>query len=121
GGGLAENLRPVLELLSEILRDATYPADEVAVARDRVAQEIIIRRSQPQGVAAEATAARLYGKHRYGRGLPSPDAVPRVRRRPLRKFHRERIAPRGGTLVLVGDIRPGAAIDQVQEALRSWK
>jgi zinc protease len=121
GGGLAENLQPVLELLNEILREATYPAEEVAVARDRVAQEIIIRRSQPQGVAAEALAARVYGKHRYGRGLPAPNAMRRVGRGPLRKFHHERIAPRGSTLVLVGDIRPAAAIELAQQALRGWK
>ncbi len=121
GGALSASLGGLLELMAEVVVEPAFTTDEVAIARDRVAQEILIRRSQPAGIAAEATARRAFGRHRYGRPLPSPEAVRRIGSNPLRAFHTERVIPRGSTLVLVGDLQPAKAIDLVAAAFASWK
>jgi len=121
GGGLAGNLPGLLELLAEVVTDAAFPADEVAIARDRVAQEIIIQRSQPSALASEALRARLFGKHRYGRPMPDPDAVRRIGPAPLRRFFEQRVLPRGSAIVIVGDMTPAKALDAVEAALGGWK
>ena len=120
-GVLAQNLKPLLALIAETLTEPAFPADEVSVARDRLAQEIIIRRSQPSGIASEALDARVFGKHRYGRALPKPEAVKRIGPGPLRTYHAQHIAPRGSTLVIVGDVPPAKATDLAEEALGIWK
>ena len=120
-GVLVQNLRPLLALITETLTQPAFPTDEVAVARDRTAQEIIIRRSQPSAIASEALDARVYGRHRYGRGLPKPEAVRRIGPAPLRTFHSQHIAPRGSTLVIVGDVSPAKAADLAEEALGVWR
>ena len=120
-GVLAQNLRPLLALIAETLTQPAFPQDEVAVARDRIAQEIIIRRSQPSGIASEALDARVYGRHRYGRGLPKPDAVRRIGPAPLRTFHAQHVTPRGTSLVIVGDVAPAKAADLAEEALGVWR
>ncbi|MGZ4128552.1 MAG: M16 family metallopeptidase [Actinomycetota bacterium] len=121
GGVLVQNMGPYLGLLGEIVSQPSFPTDEIAVARDRLAQEIIIRRSQPSGIAAEALDARVYGKHRYGRGLPRPDAVRRMGPAPLRTYHAQHVAPRGSTLVVVGDLSPQKAGDFAEQALGIWR
>lgn len=121
GGVLTANLGDFLGLTSEILRAASFPADEVAIARDRAAQEIIIQRSQPGALATEALRGRLFGKHRYGRPMPSPEAVRRIGPAPIKRFFDGFVSPRGATLVLVGDLQPARAIDAVEAALRAWK
>jgi predicted Zn-dependent peptidase len=115
------NLRPLLALIAETLTQPAFPADEVAVARDRTAQEIIIRRSQPSAIASEALEARVYGRHRYGRGLPKPEAVRRIGPAPLRTFHTQHVAPRGSTMVIVGDVSPSKAAELAEEALGLWR
>lgn len=121
GDGLAGNLGPFLDLLAEVVRTPSFPADEVAIARDRAAQEILIARAQPQTIASEAAARRIFGRHRYGRGLPDPDAVRRVGRGPIATFHGERVLPRGSTLILVGDVRPQKAVEEIERAFAAWK
>ena len=120
-GVLAHNLKPLLALVAETLTQPAFPADEVAVARDRIAQEIIIRRSQPSAIASDALDARVYGRHRYGRGLPTPEAVRRIGAGPLRTYHAQHIAPRGSSLVIVGDVSPAKAADLAEEALAPWR
>ncbi|HEX2073798.1 MAG TPA: pitrilysin family protein [Geodermatophilus sp.] len=117
---LAEGLAPVLGVLAELLTSATYPADRVDAERARVAERIAIARSQPGVIARTALAARRYGSHPYAIQLPSPELVGLVRAPALRKLHRERVLPAGSSLVLVGDLDPGAATDVVAAALEGW-
>jgi predicted Zn-dependent peptidase len=117
---LAEGLAPVLDVLAEVLTDATYPTDRVEAERARVAERIAIARSQPGIIARTALAARRYGPHPYAEQLPAAELVTAVRSQALRKLHRERVLPAGSTLVLVGDLDPAAAVDAVGTALAGW-
>ena len=118
---LPDGLAPVLGVLAELLTAATYPDDRVEGERDRVAERIAIARSQPGVIARTALAARRYGDHPYAIAAarpPSwspPSTAPRCA-----SLHRERVLPAGSTLVLVGDLDPGAAADAVAAALGGW-
>ncbi|HMC52925.1 MAG TPA: pitrilysin family protein, partial [Acidimicrobiales bacterium] len=120
GSSLAATLVPFLELVAEIVSAATFPPAEVAVERERVAQELRIQASQPGTIAHQALVARLYGRHPYGLPLPDPEAVRRTGAARLRRFHDERVTARGSTLVLVGDLRPARAVDLVERAFGAW-
>lgn len=117
---LRSGLHRLLELLAEVLTGAAYPAREVAAERDRLIERVGIARSQPAVIAGEALALRMYGEHPYARELPQVDAVARVTPAALRSLHGSRVVPTGATLVLVGDLSPGSAIDAVETALAGW-
>ena len=120
GSVLAENLAPYLGLLGEVLTGAAFPDDEVAVAQGRAAQEVTLARSQPTVIAQEALTERIYGKHPYGRGLPAAASFEAVSPAVLRRAHAGRVVPAGSTLVLVGDCRTDAALDQLEQSLSGW-
>jgi zinc protease len=120
GSALAAGLADVLDLLAEVLTGATYPTDEVIGERDRVGQEITIARSQPGVLAREALLHRLYPGHPYALELPAAAAVAAVGPPALRRLHAGRVSPTGATLVLVGDLRPAAALDTAESALGDW-
>jgi zinc protease len=117
---LPEGLRPVLDVVAELLTGAAYPADQVEGERERVAERIAIARSQPGVIARTALASRRYGGHPYALQLPSPELVSAVRPSALRTLHRDRVLPAGSTLVLVGDLDPQAAVDAAGAALAGW-
>ncbi|TQN41595.1 putative Zn-dependent peptidase [Blastococcus colisei] len=117
---LPGGLRPVLDVLAELLTGATYPDGEVEGERDRVAERIGIALSQPGVIARGALAARRYGDHPYAITLPDPGLVSAVDGGALRELHRSRVLPAGSTLVLVGDLDPSAAADVVAGALGEW-
>lgn len=120
GSALASNLRPLLDLLAEVLVTAAYPPREVSGERDRLAQETTIVRSQPAVLAREALLRRLYGRHPYGSDTPLPDAVTRVRAAQLRTLHARRVSPVGSVLTLVGALRPAEALDDAEASLGGW-
>jgi zinc protease len=117
---LAGGLTPVLGMLAELLTGAAYPAGPVEGERDRLAERIVIARSQPGVIARTALASRRYDGHPYAIQLPDPDLVADVRPPALRRLHRERVVPSGSSLVLVGDLDPRAATDAVATALAGW-
>ncbi|WP_222194048.1 M16 family metallopeptidase [Modestobacter italicus] len=117
---LPGGLRPVLDLVAELLTAATYPAGPVDAERSRVVERIGIARSQPGVIARSALAARRYGAHPYAQQLPAAELVAAVTPAALRKLHRDRVLPAGSTLVLVGDVDPVAATDAVGTALAGW-
>ncbi len=120
GSCLSLHRRRFLDLMGEVVQRASFPADEVAIERDRVVQEIALLRSQPGVVAADALIARLYGDHAYGRGTPDPEVVGAVQPGALRRLHDGRIRPEGSLLVLVGDLDLRATEDDVQRVFGEW-
>lgn len=120
GSTLSVELPRFLALFSEIVTDATYPRDEVAVQREVVAQDVTLALSSPRTVAREALLHRLYGNHAYGRGLPSPEEIRAVKASQLRKLADRRLRPEGSILVLVGDVAPNRALDLAEAALAAW-
>jgi zinc protease len=121
GGVLKENLRATLDLVHEVLVDATFPADELQVSAERLAQGIEIGRSQAATLAAEAVMGRAFGTHRYARPQPDPAAVLALKGRALTTYAKAMLAPKGAHLVLVGDLQPDKAIDLAAETFGGWR
>ena len=120
GSVLVGGLPGLLELLGEVLTQASYPKREVLGERDRLVQELAIYRSSAAVVAREALLRRLYGDHPYGRELPTAEEVQEVKPGQLRSLHEKRVAPAGSILTVVGDLPPAKAISHVEAALSGW-
>lgn len=121
GNVLATRLPDLLALAARVLTTATYPAAELRVEKDRLVERLKIARSRAQVVAAEALGRRMWGEHPYAVDLPTPEAVEAVTGAQVRALHRDLVLPTGAALVLVGDLSPQRAIDQVAAALSDWQ
>ena len=120
GESLRSTLPRVLELLAELVTDAQYPKDAVAGEVSRLQTQLQQKLSQPGEIAAEALRGRLYAGHPYGRDLPDPQDIAAVTAASVRALHRRWVVPPGSLLVMVGDITPARALDQVEKALGDW-
>jgi predicted Zn-dependent peptidase len=121
GESLRSGLGDLLGLLAEVLTDPAYPRAAVERESGRLGDHVRRALSQPGTVADEAWLHRRYGDHPYGRSVPSPDEVADVSPRSLKALHRRRVVPGGSLLVLVGDLTPARALDQVEKALDGWR
>jgi zinc protease len=120
GNVLAANLTGLLSILRQVVTDANYADDEVSGERERLVERLGIARSRPAVVAGEALAHRMYGAHPYALDLPQPDDVAKTTAANVRALHRDFVHPDGAVLVIVGDVTPRRAIDQVATALDGW-
>lgn len=121
GNSLVSGLDRCLAILAEVLTGAGYPDGEVATERERLADRIQVARSQPAHLARVALLRRMYRDHPYAVQTPDPEQVRSVGPDQLRALHQARVHPAGGTLVLVGDLAPEAALDAAEAALAGWR
>jgi predicted Zn-dependent peptidase len=121
GNALATGLGTVLEVLADVLTNASYPADEVERERGRLVERITLARSQPNVIAREALQKVLYGDHPYAKEMPQAGEVAAVTRDDVVALHGKALLPRGSVLVVVGDVDPAAAVAQIGEALGTWQ
>ncbi len=120
GSVLAGQLGPYLDIVREVLEEATYPQSEVDSDRHRLAEEATVSLSQPEVIVGEALARRLFGRHPYSTPLPRPQELIRVSAGALRSLHSRLLRPERASLVLVGAIDPEETVRVVGDALGSW-
>ena len=120
GESLAGGFTNLLALLAEVLTTASYPRHQVEGEAARLADQLRRSASQPGVVADESWLTRYFGSHPYGSENPAADDVLGVATGSLRPAHRRRVVPAGSLLVLVGDLSPARALDQVAAAMSAW-
>ena len=121
GSALSGRIGEFTDLVFELLTEAVYPDSSVWTERERLAQEVLIARVQPEVIAGEELRKRLFGRHPYGLGMSSPSGLRRVTPARLRTLHHDLVRPGGAVLVLAGDVRPAAAAERVFAVMRKWK
>ncbi len=117
---LATELAPLLELVADVLTNATYPRAEVAGERSRLVERTQVSRSQAGTIAADAFARRLLPGHPYGQTLPDEDQIAATTPAQLRALHRAMVRPDGATLILIGDVNASRTVDLAERIFGDW-
>ncbi|MBI3553111.1 MAG: insulinase family protein [Elusimicrobia bacterium] len=121
GSGLARTFDDFARQLARVLTTAEYPEDEVALWRENAVEELAMRRAQSSFLSEERLRAELFPGHPYGRGAADEKVIAAVDRARLLAYHRARLRPAGGHLVLVGDLDPEAARASLERAFAHWE
>jgi zinc protease len=118
--GLAEKLPLAFELVSDVARNATFPADQLETSRKRMLSALQLQLSQPQSVAGRVMNALLYGaKSPYG-ASPTPASVQGVTAAELKSFYADRFRAGNALLVVSGDVTPAQAEALAKQYLGDW-
>jgi len=99
------DFRTGLEILADVLKNATMP--EKAVAREKEAQLAAIKAEEEEMtvVARNLLRAQLFGAHPYGlRGTGTPESVARLTPADVTAFRDQFLVARNGVLAVFGDV-----------------
>jgi len=107
------------DLLGDVVRRATFPDSEVALARTRYQSALALELSQPGSVADRAFAREIYGTHPYGR-RPTQASYQSITRADLATFAATRLRPGGALLVIAGDVTLAQAKTLADRAFGGW-
>lgn len=118
--GLTEFLDTALVLLSDVVLNATFPAEELEIERKRTLSGLQVELSQPQSLAARRFAREVYGEHPYGASL-TPESVRSIRREDLVAFHGAHFRPENALFVVAGDVRPADVVARLDRHFAGWK
>jgi zinc protease len=114
---LSPNLAPSLDLMTDVVKDAAFRADDVDRIRSQLLTAIAQQQKDPQRVASRLLPSVLYGaNHPYG-GPPvgDPKAIAKLTRDDLIAFRARWLRPDDVKIFLVSD-RPLSEVQPLLEA-----
>ena len=121
--GLAEEFSRLAMLLTEVLRDPVFPADELDRLRQRILGALRREREDTSAQAYSALARHLYplGHPLHRRPVEAREAeLEDLSRDELEAFHRAAYGPQSLVLAVVGNVDPDAVAAALANGLRDW-
>ena len=119
---LHDDLQYGLELLREILTNATFPQESLTKVSTQLLADIKAFWDEPNSFSGQLIKEIVYKGHPYSKDvLGTRDSIQRIARNDLIDFYKKYITPRGTRIVLVGSIQ-GLDIPSIfNKALGSWQ
>ena len=120
-GVLSTKRDDALTVLSDLVRNANFPDEEVALAKRNAVNELHQQESQPSFLAGRAMAKVLFGDHPYHVTSATEQSIGASTPDDLRKIYAERFRPDQALLVAVGDFDGDKMLDAVKNRFAEWK
>jgi zinc protease len=120
---LSSQTKGALEILGDILQNASFPRDELKREKSRWVTSFRQESDSPRRILSRTVAEILYGKtHPYGSMLTGTDReIELVQRSQLSDFFRRNMQPDRATIAVSGDIKKADLMALLEQTLGSWK
>ncbi|HUC54829.1 MAG TPA: pitrilysin family protein [Candidatus Cybelea sp.] len=118
--GLSEFAQPLLGIVDELAREASFPKAEFERERRQKLEEVKLQRSDPGFLASERLRKVLFGAHPYGQVSPTEQQVAAYQGEDLQAVYREFYTPQNGILLLVGDFDSNEMVKSVEKVFGAW-
>ena len=119
--GLADTLPQMLALLSDLVRNPTFPQDEVDLLKANTKQGLQAQLASPQFVANRIYRQTLFGPHPYARVGATLESVEAIDRAAIDAYHKAHYRPNNAFLIVTGDVAPDAVFAAAQKAFGAWE
>lgn len=119
--GLVDNADRMLELVSDMVANPVFPAQELDKYKARLLPELEQQRSEPDFLGKEKLHQVVYGDFPAAVVSATPESVKKVTSDDLKKFHANYYAPNNAVVAIVGDIEPEQAFALVNKYFGGWK
>ncbi len=120
---LAEDADRVLDLMREVVTQATFPPEEVEKQRGRIITGIREGRLDTRVAAEKAFREAAYPPahpyHRMSEG--EEESVAAITRDDLVTFHRRHFRPEGFVVAVVGDLAPDRILGRLRTLWNGWR
>ena len=117
---LKKDLDRGLTLLMEVLREPTFPVDEVRREKIKKLAAIQSDEDRPGHVAQKAFDKRLFGDGPYGHPTEgTKESVAELGQEDVARFFRDYYLPNNSILAVVGDVE-AASIDRLKGLMEAW-
>ena len=117
---LSDKADAMFSLLSEVVREPSFPEAEVALRKSNMQQELEESRAESDFLSGVVFDKKIFAGHPYAFGTPTDASIARLNRERLIAAYRKLITPRGAILVLVGDLTAARAKSLVAARFDMW-
>lgn len=119
---MSSNLSKVMDYVGDVVRNPTFPKEEVDRERTRTIDSLQVTLQEPSAIASLAASRLVFGDAPYAHNLDGlPATVEKIRREDLMRFHRAHYRPENAVLVFAGDVSVDAAFALAERVFGGWK
>lgn len=122
GKSLAEDLPVLIDVLADVLRQPTFPPEQVERLRGELLTGLQIRAQDTRYRANRAFHEVLYpANHPYHYSVRgTPKTVSKLTVDDLKAFHTQHYGPQGMIVVIVGAVKAAEAVEVVRARFEDW-
>jgi zinc protease len=120
---LAKNFGPLLDIVSDVVLNPSFPAQEIERQRASRLAQLVQQREDPGTVAAITMASALYGpKHPYGFSETGTEAsVKAITAADMQAFWKQNFVPNNAALIVAGDISMADLRALAEKSFAAWQ
>jgi predicted Zn-dependent peptidase len=119
--GLSQSTDRLLELMSDVVLNPTFPADEFAIYQRRQLAQVEQMRSRSAFLAQERLHKVLYGDFAASVVSATPESLKAMSTAQLKDFHDRYYVPNNAILGVVGDVQFDQVVSLIQKSFGAWK
>lgn len=119
--GLSESADKLMDLMSDIVLNPSFPADELEKYRRQESAQLIQLRSNPGFLARERFSKAVYGDFPAAIQAPTSDSLQKATADALKDFHQKHYAPNNAILAIAGDVTVAQAKELANKYFGAWK
>lgn len=121
GSGLTKHQDKVLSLMSDMLLNPVFPAEEFEKLKKQTLSGLASAKEDPEAIAGNVANVVRYGKnHPYGE-LSTEATVNKITLEQCRKYYATYFKPNISYLIVVGDITPTQALAKATQYFGKWQ
>ena len=118
---LSQHFEVAMSILAEVVGKPAFSKAELAKLKRRELDRLALSEREPRYIARRTFYRALYPDHPYGTVDTTPQAVKRVTRQDLVRWHRTHFVGRNAFLVVAGEVDPATVADVAGRTLGSLK
>jgi predicted Zn-dependent peptidase len=119
--GLVENVDEAMNIFADVVRNPTFPKEELDKYKTRQLAQYQFLRSNPQFLAQERFNQAIYGEHPAALLVTPVETLKQISTADLTRFHGTYYRPNNAILAVVGDITMKDLMPKVERAFGDWQ
>jgi predicted Zn-dependent peptidase len=119
--GLATGTAKILSVLADVVRNASFPVEEVDLVKTNSLQGLQAQKAAPEYPVRKAFAEAAFGDHPYHVVSPTEESIKLVTPALLRTEYARRFRPDHSLLVVIGAVDAASASRTIEKEFGPWK
>ncbi|MCC5663018.1 insulinase family protein [Nostoc sp. CHAB 5784] len=120
GEGLSANLPILIQTLADVLENATFPADQLELSRQRALTSLKVQLDDPRGLGRQVFQQAIYPENHPFHSFPTAESLKSITRDDLFGFYQTHYRPDSTTIAIVGDFDPLKVKLLLYQAFGKW-
>lgn len=117
---LSSKAGAALQILADVMRNASFAAPEVQIAKNNLISDIEAKEAEPSFLGRRALYHAMYGDHPYSIISPTKDCLAKTTAADLAMEFSRRFRPERMLLVVAGDFKAETIAPLIRSAFGGW-